>query len=184
MSKFGRYGAKNIWIDIWERWNYYTKFSKGPGKQWRYWNIFQMKKGWKNWDFSDWRTEGSGRILSMWIIIWREGAKKIEPGSFQWCPVAPEAMGTNGNTGDSIWTTGNISSLWRWWTWNRLLGWSPSLELFKALWTWSWATYSRWPCLIRDGWTRWPSEVSFNLNHSFCKNFLQEDFFIPLQLDF
>ena len=34
--------------------------------------------------------------LSMYINTQREGAKKMEPGSFQWCLVtAQEAMGTN-----------------------------------------------------------------------------------------
>jgi len=35
-------------------------------------------------------------ISSMCTNICREGAKKIQPGSFQWCPVTgKEVMGTN-----------------------------------------------------------------------------------------
>ena len=37
-----------------------------------------------------------GGILSMCTNILREGVKKTEPGSFQWCPVpGPEVMGIN-----------------------------------------------------------------------------------------
>ena len=40
--------------------------------------------------------------------IWRDSVKRVELGSSQWCPVkGPEAMGTNWNTGDSLWTSGN-----------------------------------------------------------------------------
>ena len=42
------------------------------------------------------------------LNTWREGAKKTEPASLQWCPVTgQEAMGTNWNTGGSAWTSGN-----------------------------------------------------------------------------
>ena len=54
-------------------------------------------------------------VSSMYVNTWREGAKKTEPGSFQWCPVpGPVAMGTNWNTGGSLWTSGNTFSLWGW----------------------------------------------------------------------
>ena len=37
------------------------------------------------------------------------------PGSFQWCPVTGQgAMGTNCNTGSSIWIWGRTSLLWGW----------------------------------------------------------------------
>jgi len=39
----------------------------------------------------------------MYITTSREGEKRMESGSFQWCPVTgPEAMGANGNTGGSL----------------------------------------------------------------------------------
>ena len=47
--------------------------------------------------------EGSERILSMSINTWGKGAKKMEPNSFQWCPVpGQEEMVLNWNTADSI----------------------------------------------------------------------------------
>ena len=46
-----------------------------------------------------------GGISSMYTNTWKEGAKRMEPGSFQWCPVTgQEAMGTHRHTGDSLWT--------------------------------------------------------------------------------
>ncbi|GAB0206676.1 hypothetical protein GRJ2_003133200 [Grus japonensis] len=36
-----------------------------------------------------------GDLINVYTNTWREGAKKTEPGSFQWCPVTGrEAMGT------------------------------------------------------------------------------------------
>jgi len=76
----------------------------------------------------------------------------MEPGSFQWCPVIrQEAMGTNWNTGGFRWTSGNTFSLWGWpitdtgypeRLWNLHL-WRYS----KAISTWPWATWFKWPCL-------------------------------------
>lgn len=44
-----------------------------------------LRRGWKNWDCSTRRIGGSGEILAMCINIWREGAKRIELNSCQWC---------------------------------------------------------------------------------------------------
>jgi len=47
-----------------------------------------------------------GDLLSVYKYL--KGVKKMEPGSFQWCPVTgQEAMGTNCNTGGSVFTSGN-----------------------------------------------------------------------------
>jgi len=47
-------------------------------------------------------------ILSVYANTWRKGAKKMEPGSLQWCPVTEqEASDRNGNTGGSPWMSGN-----------------------------------------------------------------------------
>ena len=79
---------------------------------------------------------------------------RTEPGSFQWCPVTwPEAMGTNWNTGGSLWTSGNTFSLWGWWSTGtgcpgRLWSLHP-WRYSKAIWTWSWAMRSGHPCLSR-----------------------------------
>jgi len=44
----------------------------------------------------------------MYTKTWSEGAMKTESGSFQRCPLTgPESIGTNRNTGDSLWTSGN-----------------------------------------------------------------------------
>ena len=63
---------------------------------------------------------------------WREGKKRMEPGSFQWCLVlGQEAVDTNWNTRVSVWTSWNILLLWGWWStgtccperlWSLLLG--------------------------------------------------------------
>jgi len=36
----------------------------------------------------------------------------------------------------------------------------------KAVWTWSWASSLRWPCLSQRGWSRWPPEASSSLSHA------------------
>lgn len=45
---------------------------------------------------------------------------------------------------------------------------SPSMEMFKPSWTWSWVTISGSPCLRIRGWTRWTSKVPANLNYWIC----------------
>jgi len=60
----------------------------------------------------------------------------MEPASFQWCPVTgPEAVGTNWNTGRSLWTSGNTFLL----KGDQALAQaarevvkSPSLEIFRS----------------------------------------------------
>lgn len=45
---------------------------------------------------SSWRREGSEKMLSVYINSLWEVAKRMETGSFWWCPVVrQEAMGTN-----------------------------------------------------------------------------------------
>lgn len=99
---------------------------------------------------------GLGGILSIYLNTWREGTKEAEPGSFQGCPVAgPETLGTDWNTGGSIWTSGNTSLLWgwlstdtgclgRWWE-------SAFLEMLKSWLDIVLDTQFRRPCS-----TRWP----------------------------
>jgi len=62
--------------------------------------------------------------------------KKMEPGSFQLCPVTgPEAMHTNGNTVGSLWPSGNTSHVRVTERWHRLpreIAESPPLEKFKG----------------------------------------------------
>jgi len=55
-----------------------------------------MRKDWESWDCFSLEKRRHRGILPMYINISREGAKRMEPGSFQWCPVTgPEAMGKN-----------------------------------------------------------------------------------------
>ena len=42
----------------------------------------------------------------------------------------------------------------------------PPWRYSKAVWTWSWATGSKQPCLSREGQTRWPPEVPSNPDHT------------------
>lgn len=70
-------------------------------------------------------------------IIWLEGTKRTESGTFHWCPVIEsETVGTHWSTGGSLWTSGNSSfSLLGW----RSTGtgcpewfWFLSLEIFES----------------------------------------------------
>lgn len=69
-----------------------------------------------------------GEILLMYISTWREGAKKTQSVSFQWCPATEyEAMFADCNTGGSLWTLGE--------PWNRFprqLVECPSLKTVKS----------------------------------------------------
>ena len=91
------------------------------GEIWTYWreSINGPQRWWGNkapniWG-SAWRRKGSGGILSAYINTWREGTKKMEPGSFQWCPHGrTRGNRHNWNTGGSVWTSGNTVLLWGW----------------------------------------------------------------------
>ena len=80
---------------------------------------------------------------------WREGAKRMEPGSFQWCPVTgPEATCTHWNTGDSLWTPGNTFLLWGWPS--TCTGCSGRLKIFRRhLDMFLSNPGSKWPCFSR-----------------------------------
>lgn len=75
-----------------------------------------VRKSCESWDCSAWRSKGSrwGGVLLMYMNIWKEGAERMELGSFQCftkrmelgsvqcCTVtAPKATGTCWNTGSS-----------------------------------------------------------------------------------
>ena len=121
---------------------------------WGDWSISPMRKGWGSWACSAWRREGWGGTLEMPLNICRVGVRRMEPDSFQWCPVTGQgAMGTNWSTGSSVWTWGRTSSLWRWRSpgtgcpeglWILLL-WRYS----RLAWTKSCAAYCRKPCFGR-----------------------------------
>lgn len=59
----------------------------GLQRRWRAWSTGEMKKGLRElWLFSVGKRSLGG-ISSVRINIWREGAKRAEPGCSQWCPV-------------------------------------------------------------------------------------------------
>ena len=63
-----------------------------------------------------------------------------------------ETTGTNRNTGGSVWTSANTLPL-RMWLSTACPGQLRSLHPWRysnAIWTWSWATGSRWLCLSRQ----------------------------------
>lgn len=117
-----------------------------------------LRRGWKNWDCSTRRIGGSGEILATCVNIWREGAKRIELNSCQWCQNKRQ-WGQIG-TQSSVWTSGSTSSLIRWQSTGmgyleRLLSLLP-WRCSKATWMWFWAAASgcSCPCLSKS-WTGW-----------------------------
>lgn len=92
-----------------------------------------------------------GSILWMCIITLKEGAKRTDTDSFQWCPgVGPEVTGTNGSTGCSLRMWGNTLNCEGDWllsgTDQRGCE-SLSLEILQGTWTLSQRKGSGWPYL-------------------------------------
>lgn len=89
------------------------------------------------------------------------------------CPVpGPEATGTNWNTGGFLSRSGNSFSLW-WWLSSGVscpekLSSLPPWWYSKPVWTWFWATRSRWCCFNR-GLVKMTSRGPFQ-PHPFCDN--------------
>lgn len=82
-----------------DKWICWREHSKWFLKWLTIWSISHTGKSSKNWDFSDWRREGSGGTSFMCTNNWRESTRRMEPGSFQWCPVTrPETVGTKWNS--------------------------------------------------------------------------------------
>lgn len=50
-------------------------------------SIWHSRTGWESWDCSAFKKRRSGRILSLYINIWQENAKKTKTDSSQWCPL-------------------------------------------------------------------------------------------------
>lgn len=95
-----------------------------------------MKKGWEKWGLFG-EGEAHGRISLVCINTWREGAKKMEPGS-SWLCLVPgyKAIVINWKAGGSLLPRGNIYVLC-WWlspgsTLPRQTVGSLSLGMFKS----------------------------------------------------
>lgn len=110
-------------------------------------------KGWENWDYSAWRKGGMYIYTPVYINTCREGAKRMQPSSFQLCLLTgPEIMGTNWNTGGSFWTAWSSFSPWEWL--------STGTELLTdTVKSWSpWNNHVQVTLLRQETWTRWPQE--------------------------
>lgn len=79
--------------------------------------ISSVRRWWEICGCLAWKRGGSCSILSKCMNTWREGAERMETGSFQWCSVTEqEALCTNWNRGSSLYTLGITSVLGRWWS--------------------------------------------------------------------
>lgn len=121
---------------------------------------------WECWGLFSLETRGVGGISSVSVNTWREGARKREPGTVQWCPsTGPKAVGTNWNTQE---VPLHIRKYFLYLIvvecCHRLSGMvveSLSSEIFKSL-----NTVLGILLVGKGDWMRWPSEVSSNLNSS------------------
>lgn len=69
-------------------------------------------------------------VSSMSINTWREGTKRTEPGSFQWCPMqGQKTMGSSQNREDTLFT---VIFTEHWHSLPRGAGECPSLEILKS----------------------------------------------------
>lgn len=66
-----------------ETWTHQKESSGGLPRWWRDWTTSPMRRCWESWDCSAHRRWGLGVILLMSANTWREGAKKMDPCSFQ-----------------------------------------------------------------------------------------------------
>lgn len=58
-----------------------------------------------------WEEKAEGGVSPMYINTWKAGAKKMEPGSFQWNPATGQQAVKDQNTEVSLWPSGNSFSL-------------------------------------------------------------------------
>ena len=114
--------------------------SKNPPSQWEKCSILEIRL--------------KGKLFKAHKYL-KGGAKRMEPGSFQWRPVpGPKAVGTN-------WSTVPFE--------HRLpreaVG-SPPGRCADPSWTWAWAPCSGYPCWSGGwaGWTFHPSGILWVIN--------------------
>lgn len=122
-------------------------------------------------------------IISMCVNIWRERKKKRKPDSSQQCPVRGNRhklthtklyLNTRKTQETFFFFFFTLRIIKQWTRLHRELVESPSLVLLK---TWLDAALSNLfelSLLKQPEWTRWSTEVLFNLNHSVnCKTVIQ-----------
>lgn len=109
--------TKHCWVCTWsavsgselplvqERPGLAEESNGGPARWSRGWSSSLMRRGWESWD----GRRGSEILL---ISTWSEDAKRMEPISFQRCPVPGQAaVITKWNTGGFLWTPGSNAVL-------------------------------------------------------------------------
>lgn len=110
------------------------------------------------------------RISSVPTSIWREGEKRTQPGSFQWCPVLEQkTVGTNWNSRGFIQTPGallcsqvteHLHRFSRDCRASYLVSSKSRLDTILAI--------LLWVSLLEQGLSQMDPEVPFNLRHWLC----------------
>lgn len=152
----------------WSSWN---ESSRG---QQRGWKISCARKWWGSWACSASRTDNWKGTSSTPINIWRDSAKRREPGSSWWCQwyqgLGQKAMYRNCCSGISTWTWRRISLLCRWLrtgaSCSERLWTLPHWRYSRSIWKQSHAMCSGMTLLEQRGCTTWPAVVLSNLTHS------------------
>jgi len=136
-------------------------FKEGQQSWWGVWSTGLMRSGWRSWDCSVWKREGSGETLLLSITTWREVVVSWGlDSSLVQLVIGLEGMASSSASGDSGWMLGNTTSLkeWsstgmgclgRWWSHRP---WRCSRNVWTLCWgTWFSEKYWWWV----DGWTGW-----------------------------
>lgn len=105
-------GSRSGLYSTGETWMYWRDSSEWSWRWWKDWSTSPVRRGWGNWGCSHQRRKDSVGITTAYKYIQIEGAKRMESASFQWWPMpGQEFIGTNWNTGGSIWTSASTSVL-------------------------------------------------------------------------
>lgn len=89
------------------------------------------QRWWRNWSISPMAAQPREQTQGVFSFVctntWREGTKRMQLVSFQWCSVtSQEAVRTNWNTRCSVWTLGNTVRVTEHWNCS-----SEMLEILK-----------------------------------------------------
>jgi len=141
--------------------------SEGPWRWLRDWSILYTRKGRESWGCLAWRREGSRGISSMYVNIWREGAKRTEP---RFSLPSDRTRGKGHNLKHRRCHLNVRKHFVRvtehWHQLPREVVESPSLEIFRSHLDPFLGNKLYMALPEQYGWTRWPSHVLSNLNHS------------------